>query len=508
MNKSEHDNAQLGIENDDLESQERIDEVAAAELERERESEAERAALLERRRARQTGKSFAGVSTRKKVTALLFAGTALAMFYVGYSVLNAKEDTKEAAVPASKVSLEVEKEKTQSEFRIDLSSLEIPSPEVAKKPEFDKNQLDHQLTAMKVELETIKQAAKEDADKAIDKMNKEFERRLADERRKLQEEQRREKVELQRLQAEAKLAADVARQEEEFERQLQEITKKQEDLKIKQLESKSLVLDGSQEGVALGESNDGGGAINGVSGGNGGGAGGNASSGGKNEQFLAANANSTYVTTYAKSLGNPSKTIVQGTIISAVLETAIDTQLPGNIRAQVIEPVFSFDGSHILMPAGTMLIGTFNTDIVFEQKRVLIAWNRAITPDGDSIAIGGTGADLLGRSGTAGNVDNRYFKKFGAATLMSAISIAPAILSAKLAPPEQKSSSSGEPSVSLNVGGGANGKAGGDLFGNFASGVGDPASDTLKQYLDLPPIIRVAQGEEIRVFVNRDLIFR
>jgi type IV secretion system protein VirB10 len=185
---------------------------------------------------------------------------------------------------------------------------------------------------------------------------------------------------------------------------------------------------------------------------------------------------------------------VQGTIISAVLETAIDTQLPGNLLAQVIEPVYSFDGSRVMMPAGTILIGQFRNDVDLAQKRVLIAWNRAITPDGQSVALGSTGTDTLGRAGTEGNVDNRYGTKFGAAILVSAITALPQAIAAS-----SRSSSSG---TTVNVGGGS------QLASQVGTQVGGQASGVLDQYLSLPPVIRVPQGEEIRIFVNRDLVFR
>ncbi len=214
----------------------------------------------------------------------------------------------------------------------------------------------------------------------------------------------------------------------------------------------------------------------------------------KNESFLKSEASSVVETSMSQKLKDPSRTVVQGTIISGVLETAIDTQLPGNLRAQVMEPVYSFDGSRVLMPAGTILIGQFRNDVDLAQKRVLIAWNRAITPDGQSIALGSTGTDTLGRSGTEGNVDNRYGTKFGAAILVSAITALPQMISAG-----NRSSSSG---TTVNVGGGS------QLASQAGTQVASQASGVLDQYLSLPPVIRIPQGEEIRIFVNRDLVFR
>ncbi|MDD9908686.1 MAG: conjugal transfer protein [Ahrensia sp.] len=208
-----------------------------------------------------------------------------------------------------------------------------------------------------------------------------------------------------------------------------------------------------------------------------------------NQQFLKANASQGWETVRAGDLGDVSKTIVQGTIISAVLETAIDTQLPGNIRAQVTRPVYSFDGQTILMPAGTRLIGAYNPKISIAQKRVLIAWNRAITPEGKSVKLAATGIDRLGRGGQAGNVDTRFFQRFGTAVLITSIAAIPSFL--------------------------ASDDANGNTTTSAATGVAQDASDDLKdttedvleEYLKLPPIIRIPQGTLMNVLVNQDLVF-
>ena len=206
-----------------------------------------------------------------------------------------------------------------------------------------------------------------------------------------------------------------------------------------------------------------------------------------NEQFLQDAGSSSFETSRANNLGDLGEIIVQGTIISAVLETAINTELPGIIRAQVTEPVFSYDGSEVLMPSGTRIIGTFNSDISTAQSRVLIAWNRAITPSGASVELGSTGTDRLGRSGTAGNVDSRFLERFGSAIVISVISAIPSFLSTE--------------TESANV------EAANDVANNASSDLGEQAETALEDYLNLPPIIRVPQGEEIRILVNRDLVF-
>ncbi len=131
--------------------------------------------------------------------------------------------------------------------------------------------------------------------------------------------------------------------------------------------------------------------------------------------------------TQAQVIVNPSNTVIQGTMIQAVLETAIDSSLPGQVRAMVSEDVHAFDGSRILIPRGARLIGRYQSGIDIAQQRITIAWDRIILPDNQTVAISAFGGDALGRSGTSGFVDSRFAARFGSAALISLIGALPGI---------------------------------------------------------------------------------
>ena len=209
----------------------------------------------------------------------------------------------------------------------------------------------------------------------------------------------------------------------------------------------------------------------------------------QNEQFLRDSSSQGFNTIRASDLGDISRTIVQGTLISAVLETAINTELPGNIRAQVTRSVYSFDGQNVLMPAGTRLIGTYNPEISIAQKRVLIAWNRAITPEGKSVRLAATGVDGLGRAGQDGNVDTRFTERFGTAVLITSIAAIPSFLA--------NDDASGDTTSGAAT----------DVAQDVSDDLQDTTEDVLEDYLSLPPIIRVPQGTLMNVLVNQDLVF-
>ena len=143
------------------------------------------------------------------------------------------------------------------------------------------------------------------------------------------------------------------------------------------------------------------------------------------DQTVRSRVNELSTVTQAEGIANPSNTIVQGTMFQAVMETALDSSLPGQTRAVVSEDVFSIDGSRLLIPRGSRLIGRYRAGVDIAQRRVTIAWARIILPDNQTVQISSFAGDELGRSGVTGFVDTRFAERFGAAAMISLISAAP-----------------------------------------------------------------------------------
>lgn len=231
----------------------------------------------------------------------------------------------------------------------------------------------------------------------------------------------------------------------------------------RQVASTGLVLDESNAGTA-------------------GGSGGRALS--ANEGFLASAAGEGHQTVRAEQLADTSRMIVQGTILEGVLETAINTDLPGSIRAVLSRDALSYDGSTTLLPRGTRLIGTYSADVKIAQRRALIAWTRAVTPDGTSVALGGIGADALGRSGQTGDVNTHFVGRFGSAALISVLGLAP-----QLAVNERTNEELA------------------DAMEDVGDDLQSASRSSVDAYLNIPPTINIDQGERLTIFVNRDLVF-
>ncbi|CAG2138371.1 hypothetical protein LMG19282_01486 [Cupriavidus campinensis] len=145
----------------------------------------------------------------------------------------------------------------------------------------------------------------------------------------------------------------------------------------------------------------------------------------RKEQFLrtAENASKAYLNERVQAAVSPFE-IKAGWVIPAALECGVNSDLPGQTCARVTENVFdSATGRHLLIPQATKLIGTYDSQIAYGQKRILAVWNRMIFPDGSSISLNGMpGADKGGYAGFDADVDNHYGKVFSGALLLAAFS--------------------------------------------------------------------------------------
>ncbi|RJY10367.1 TrbI/VirB10 family protein [Aurantiacibacter aquimixticola] len=172
---------------------------------------------------------------------------------------------------------------------------------------------------------------------------------------------------------------------------------------------------------------------------------------------------------------DPATTVTQGTMIPAILETAINTDVPGFVRAVVSQDVRSHDGARVLIPRSSRLVGQYQSGLQAGQRRAYVIWQRVIRPDGVAVTLQSPGTAFDGTAGLEGEVDNHFFSRFGSAMLLSVI------------------------------GGLANVASGG---ASVVLGGGQSAANTaLQQDGQRPPTVRVRMGEPIRVYTARDLDF-
>lgn len=112
-----------------------------------------------------------------------------------------------------------------------------------------------------------------------------------------------------------------------------------------------------------------------------------------------------------------------GFVVPATLISGINSELPGQIIAQVSQSVYdTATGRHLLIPQGARLLGIYESQVQYGQNRVLVAWQRIIFPDGQALDIGSMqGTDMAGYAGFADQVNTHFWRIFGNALLMSAV---------------------------------------------------------------------------------------
>lgn len=235
-----------------------------------------------------------------------------------------------------------------------------------------------------------------------------------------------------------------------------------------------------------------------------------------NAQFLSSRAGAKVEVAKAERLARPDATIIQGTIIKGALETAVNTDLPGMVRAVTTEDVWSYDGRRILVPAGSRLVGEYNSGLQNGQKRFFVVWSRIIRPDGVSVQVGSYGTDDLGRSGLSGKLDKHNFERFGAAFMMSVIAAGAQVASAAStgnAGPSEITTSRFNPETgqveqfTVRNRSGQNADMAAKGISALAQGLGNTAQEFFKGNMAIPPTITVNQGADIAVSVRRDLDF-
>lgn len=133
----------------------------------------------------------------------------------------------------------------------------------------------------------------------------------------------------------------------------------------------------------------------------------------------------------ATRVGKLGLMITQGKIIDAVLETAINSDLQGMLRAMVSRDVYAETGDTVLIPKGSRLIGSYSFDSNVAKSRVNINWNRVILPHGIDIAISSLSTDELGRAGIAGIVDNKIVSALFSSVTLAGVSIGSAVIGQK-----------------------------------------------------------------------------
>ena len=187
--------------------------------------------------------------------------------------------------------------------------------------------------------------------------------------------------------------------------------------------------------------------------------------------------------------------LLQGTVIPAILETGIKSDLAGQVTAVVAHPVYnSLNAAYVLIPAGSRLIGSYRSGAAMGQTRVGVDWTRIEFPNGTYIRLSNMpGTSPRGYAGFKDLVDNHTWEIFKNALLLSFIDVGMAMASPT--------------STTTNT----TGVTGNEALQNgeqaLAQTFGQAEAQLFQKYINIAPTLTIRPGYTFNVVVTKDLVF-
>ena len=180
-----------------------------------------------------------------------------------------------------------------------------------------------------------------------------------------------------------------------------------------------------------------------------------------------------------------------GYVIPAILIGGINSDVPGQTIAQVSQNVYdTATRRYILIPQGARLVGSYSSFAPYGARRVLVAWQRIVFPDGKAFDLGSMpGADSAGYAGMQDQVNNHYLRIFGSALLMSGVTTGVA-----LSQRQQYDPYSGP-------------NAGNVLSQQMGVQLGNATAQLINRNLNISPTLEIRPGYRMNVTVTKDLTF-
>jgi type IV secretion system protein VirB10 len=176
--------------------------------------------------------------------------------------------------------------------------------------------------------------------------------------------------------------------------------------------------------------------------------------------------------------------LFEGTILEAVLINRLDGQFVGPVECLLSNDVYSHDRQHLLIPAGTKILGETRRVEAFGQTRLAVAFHRLIMPDGYSLNLDQfKGLNQIGDAGLRDQVNNHYLRIFGTSLAIGALG-----------------------AVAEAGTGGTFNASGADLMRQgFAQSMAQSSEQILDKFLNILPTVTIREGHRVKVFLSGDL---
>lgn len=176
--------------------------------------------------------------------------------------------------------------------------------------------------------------------------------------------------------------------------------------------------------------------------------------------------------------------LLEGTILETVLINRLDGQFAGPVECLLSTDVYSSDRQHLLVPAGSRLLGEAKKVDTFGQTRLAVVFHRLLMPDGYSVSLDQfRGLNQSGDTGLRDQVNNHYLRIFGVSLAIGALGAV----------------AEGRTAGSLNA-------SGSDLLRQgFAQSAAQSSAQILDKFLNVVPTVTIREGHRVKVYLAGDL---
>jgi type IV secretory pathway VirB10-like protein len=191
--------------------------------------------------------------------------------------------------------------------------------------------------------------------------------------------------------------------------------------------------------------------------------------------------------TVASSGSDPIKKYVlfEGTILEAVLINRLDGSFSGPVECLISTDVYSHDRQHLVIPAGTKVLGTASKVDTFGQARLAVAFHRVIMPDGYSVSLDQfKGLDQEGATALKDKVNNHYAKIFGSSLALGVLGGA----------------------AQIGTGNVLNSSRADRMREGFGAGLADAGEQILDRFLNILPTVTIREGTRVKIYLSDDLL--
>jgi type IV secretion system protein TrbI len=176
--------------------------------------------------------------------------------------------------------------------------------------------------------------------------------------------------------------------------------------------------------------------------------------------------------------------LFEGTILETVLINRLDGSFAGPVECLLSTDVYSNDRQHLLVPAGSKLLGETKKVDTFGQTRLAVVFHRVLMPDGYSVSLDQfKGLNQIGDTGLRDQVNNHYLRIFGVSLAIGAIGAV----------------AEGGTAGSLNA-------SSSDLMRQgFAQSTAQSSAQILDKFLNVMPTVTIREGHRVKVYLSGDL---